>query len=254
PSVIIDDYARIVRGDPSRPAFMNLGRGVADPNWVGRGSCAGRSDMYPDYVKVADVLEFVTYPVNESEPLEIVAKGIDQLRAWVADTKPVIGVIEAADINDTTRPTPDQIRSEVWMAIVHRASAIEYFCHRFLPTQSETDCLEDKPTADALVAINGEIASLAPVLNTPPIANGVTVTSSDGSIPVDTLLKRVALATYLFAVEMRGGTTTATFTLRDFPTRASAEVLGEGRSLVVNGGVLRDTFVNYGVHLYRITY
>jgi len=43
-----------------------------------------------------------------------------------------------------------------------------------------------------LTAINGEVAQLAPVLNEPPVANGVTVSSSNPDSPIDTLLKITA--------------------------------------------------------------
>jgi hypothetical protein len=183
-----------------------------------------------------------------------VASGLDNLLTWSGRTKPVIGIIEASNINNTNRPTPAQIKSEVWMDIVHGAAGIEYFCHRFAPTFSETDCLDDAPTAAALKAINAQITALAPVLNSPPVANGVTVQSSTATIPVDTLLKRYAGATYLFAAEMRAGSTTATFTLRGMPAAASAEVVGESRTIPVNNGVFADTFQSYGIHIYRITY
>ena len=39
--------------------------------------------------------------------------------------------------------------------------------------------------------------------------------------------------------------------LKKFP--ATAEVLGESRTLPVTGGVLTDAFQAYGVHLYKIT-
>jgi hypothetical protein len=71
---------------------------------------------------------------------------------------------------------------------------------------------------------------------------------------VDTMLKRDGDGTYLFAAEMRGGNTTATFTLRDFLAAASAEVLGENRSISIRSGVFTDDFSSYGVHLYRITH
>src|SRR5207244_2332209 len=102
--------------------------------------------------------------------------------------------------------------------------------------------------------IDGRISSLAAVLNTQSVANGVTVASSNGSIPVDTMLKRSGGATYLFATSMRSGTTTATFTLARIPATASAEVLGEGRTLSVTNGVFSDSFGSYGVHLYKVTY
>jgi hypothetical protein len=92
------------------------------------------------------------------------------------------------------------------------------------------------------------------VLNTQSVANGVTVTSSDSRVPVDTMLKRYGGATYLFAVAMRGSPTTATFHLGGIPQTASAEVMGEGRTIGVAGRVFQDHFDGYGVHRYRITY
>ena len=127
-------------------------------------------------------------------------------------------------------------------------------CHRFTPTFDETACLDDAPTAAAMKAIDAQLTTLAPVLNSPPIGNGVTVKSSAAAIPVDVLLKRQGGATYLFATEMRAGATTATFTLARLPATATAEVLGESRTLPVTGGVLTDDFQAYGVHLYKITY
>jgi hypothetical protein len=68
------------------------------------------------------------------------------------------------------------------------------------------------------------------------------------------MLKRHGGATYLFAVAMRGTPTMATFTLRDFPATATAEVIDEGREVAVADGVFSDAFDPYAVHLYRITY
>jgi hypothetical protein len=253
PTTIQAGYSRMKSNDPTRPVWLGLGRGVADTQWVGRGTCTGHTEMYPEYQKGGDILSFDIYPVNEGVPLELVAAGVDNLRGWSNFTKPVVADIEASNFNNTARPTPAQIKSEVWMALVHGAAGIQYFCHRFEPTFSETDCLDDAPTAAALPQINAQITSLANVLNTQSVGNGVTVASSAGTIPVDSMLKRFAGSTYVFAVEMRGGSTTATFTLRGgAPAAASAEVLGENRTVAVTNGVFRDNFQSYGVHLYRI--
>jgi hypothetical protein len=252
PSTMISRYNTMVANDPTRPVYLGLGRGVADTQWVGRGPCTGRTDMYPEYARAADILGFDVYPVNQGLPIEIVAAGVDNLRRWSNYAKPVIAVLEASNYDNTTRPSPSQIRAETWMALVHGAAGIEWFCHRFQPTFSETDCLDDAPTAGMLRTLNAQILELAPVLNTQSVANGVSVASSTSTIPVDVMLKRYGGATYLFAVGMRGGTTTATFTLRGFPATATAAVIGENRTIQVTNGVFRDTFSNYGVHLYRI--
>jgi hypothetical protein len=253
PATIIAGYNTMVANDATRPVMLGLGRGVSDTKWVGRGTCTGHTEMYPDYAKGADMLAYDIYPVNQGAPLEMVPAGVDNLIKWSGGGKPVIADIEASNIDNTTRPTPAQIKAEVWMALIHGAAGTQYFCHRFTPTFSETDCLDNAPTAAALTEINAQLTALALVLNSPSVGNGVTVKSSAAAIPVDVMLKRQGGATYLFAVEMRGGATTATFSLARFPATAMAEVLGESRTVPVAGGVFQDSFQSYGVHLYRIT-
>jgi len=113
--------------------------------------------------------------------------------------------------------------------------------------------LADAPNTMAVGAIDAQIKTLAPVLNTRSVKNGVTVTTT-ASVPVDTMLKRHGGATYVFAVAMRGGATTATFSLRDFPAAATATVIDESREIAVTGGTFSDDFGPYAVHLYKITY
>ena len=249
PNQVIAQYGAMVANDPTRPVMLQLSRGLVEPDWVGRGSdCVNHPEHYPEYVKGGDIIAVVLYPIHAGLPLETVALAVERGRAVTHDEKPVIALIQASRINDTGRPTPAQIKAQVWMGIVHRAAGIEYFCHQIEPTLEETDCLDDAPTAAALEEINRQITELAPVLDTRPVANGVKVAANG----VDTLLKRYQDKTYLFAVEMRGTPSRASFTLRDFPPGATAEVLGEGRSIPVLNGEFADDFTGYGVHLYRI--
>jgi hypothetical protein len=258
PATVRERYDNLVANDRTRPIYLGLGQGVADTQWVGRGTCTGQTEMYADYAEGGDLLSFHIYPHNDSKPLELVAAGVENLRTWSGARKPINATIEASDINGGARPSPADLAAEVWMALVHDASSIQYYCHRFMPDFSETDCLDDAPTAAALAAINGRIRALAPVLNVPSVANGVEVASSAADVPVDVMLKRHAGATYLFAVAMRGTPTRATFTLRALPARARVEVLDENRQIAVTaaatGVAFSDDFAGYGVHLYRVTY
>lgn len=245
-------YRRMSAADPTRPILLHLSRGVAETDWVGRGDCTGRTDMYPGYSAGGDVLGFYLYPLASGLPIELIATGVDNLRRWSGYKKPVMPLIQASVVDGITRPTPVQLAAQVWSALVHGAGGIGYYCHQDTPSNLiETDCLDDAPTAAALTAINGRILALARVLNAPPVANGVTVASSS---PVDVSLRRWGGATYLFAVNMRDTDASATFTLRAFPATANAEVLDEARTLTVASGVFSDTFVARAVHLYRITY
>jgi hypothetical protein len=66
------------------------------------------------------------------------------------------------------------------------------------------------------------------------------------------MLKRGEGASYLFAVAMRDGDTTTTFTLKDLAGDKTVEVLGEDRKLAAHGGGFSDTFKSWAVHCYRI--
>ena len=104
----------------------------------------------------------------------------------------------------------------------------------------------------AVTAINKEVNSLAPVLNSPTVKDGALVKSSREDVPVATMLNRYEGQTYLFAVGMRNAPTRATFKIRDLPTSAVAEVVGENRDLDVRDGQFEDDFRAYDVHIYKI--
>ena len=257
PSVIQGRYATFTMNDASRPVFLNLGRGVAATSWVGRGTCTGHTEMYPEYAEGADVVSFDIYPVNSTDEakdkLYFVADGIDRLRQAVGDRKPVYAYVETTDIGSAgTTPTPAQIKAEVWMTLIHGARLVAYFSHVFAADGSylhDDGLLRTASSKAAVAAIDAQIAALAPVLNTQSLANGATVSSAT---PVDIMVKRYQGALYVFAVAMRPGATRASIALRGVGT-TSAEVIGESPSLPVANGVFGDDFAaDYAVHLYRI--
>jgi hypothetical protein len=242
-------YADMVAADASRPVMLLLGRGVATPDWVGRGDCTGQSDDYFGYAEGGDILVNYTYPIANQEPIELVATGIERLNTFAAWKKPVIADIEASSINGLPRPTPEQLRAEVWMSLIHGAAGIQYFCHRMEPL-NETDCLDDADTAAALERINREIIELAPALNTQSYA--LRPSTSNEAVPVRAVLKQLGSERYVFAVAMADGATTASFALNGIDASVDVEVIGENRSVVASDGGFEDGFEPYAVHLYRI--
>jgi len=141
----------------------------------------------------------------------------------------------------------------VWMSLVHGSAGIGYFAHIFSPTFIEAGLLSSPTMSDAVKALNAEVQSLAPVLNTPSLSNGASVTSQNASVPVDIMVKRQGGALYIFAVAMQPGTTHAQFTVRGAGT-GTATVIGESRSLPVTAGSFGDDFDTYAVHLYRVSF
>ena len=206
-----------------------------------------------------DIISFDIYPVaNYNGTLELVPNGVDNLKAWIAtsgSSKIIWNFVEGAPINSGATPSAAQVTAEVWMSIIHGSQGIMYFVHQFSPDGStliREDGIFNFPTlVSAVTSINAQIAALAPVLNSPTIANGVSV-SSPGTTPISTMAREYNGSTYVFAVAMLNNAGTATFTLPNIQT-GSVQVLGESRQLTVSDGVFQDAFAGYGVHLYQIT-
>jgi len=255
PAIIQALYKKWKTADATRPIYLNLGRGVADTNWIGRGTCTGKTNLYTEYAKGADILSFDIYPVNENVALDSVAVGVDNLYLWSNGTKPVWAFIEASNQGSapTGQPTPVQIKAEVWFALVHQARGIQYFCHQFNPTFVDDACIVNANYRIALQSINAQIHSLARALNSKTLSGSqaISVRSSNAAVRVDTLTKNNGTY-FCFAVARQSASTTATFTLPTGVTASSVEVIDENRNIPVRDGAFQDDFANYGPHLYRL--
>jgi hypothetical protein len=129
---------------------------------------------------------------------------------------------------------------------------IIYFVHEWQPKFNESALLSDEEMLSAVTEINKQINALAPVLNSPAIDAGVSVSSGNKNVPVAVMAKKYKGARYLFTVAMRAGTTKATFTVPALKGWQTVEVLGENRTIPSKDGVFSDTFEVWDVHLYRI--
>jgi len=257
PEKIIEDYSKIQAKNPTRPVLLNLGQGVAWDGWHGRGVRTNHPEDYPEYVKGCDIASFDIYPAVHDKPevagnLWFVAKGVERLVEWTGGKKVVWNCIECTRIhNPNTKATPQQVKCEVWMSIIHGSMGLIYFVHEWQPRFNESALLSDAEMLSAVTAINRQITELAPVLNNPTIENAASVSSSNEAVPITIMTKNHNGATYLFAVAMRGDKTTATFSLQHAEGIKTVEVLGENRTIPVNNGVFKDTFEAWDVHLYR---
>jgi hypothetical protein len=257
PEVIVRNYERIRANDPSRPVLLNLGQGVAFDNYIGRGVRRRHLEDYPEYIKGCDIASFDIYPVvHESAEvtgkLEFVAKGVERLREWSHGEKVVWNCIECTRISNVERKaTPEQVRAEVWMSLIHGSRGLIYFAHQFKPTFREAALLDDAEMLRAVTGINQQIQELAPVLAAPSVTNLVTVQSA-GDVPVASMVKQHNNATYVFAVAMRDKATRCAFKLAGANKNAQVEVLGESRTLSASNLQFNDEFQPYGVHIYRV--
>jgi hypothetical protein len=258
PAKIVEDYRRLRTADPTRPVLLNLGQGVAWDNWVGRGVRRNHPEDYPEYLKGCDIASFDIYPVVHDNPavsgkLWYVGHGVERLVNWTAGERIVWNCLECTRIDNPDRkPTPEQVRCEAWMSLVSGSRGLIYFVHQFKPVFREAALLDDPEMLAAVTVLNRQITALAPVLNGLSLQNGARVQSTNAEVPVAFMMKRHQGATYLFAVPMREGKTTATFTLDQSPAETRVLVLSENRELVAKQGVFSDAFGPWEVHLYRI--
>jgi hypothetical protein len=254
PEEILRRYEKMRAADPTRPILLNMGQGVAWDNYIGRGVRRNHPEDYPEYVKACDIASFDIYPAVHSDKavagkLEFVGHGVERLVKWTGGAKPVWNCIECTHIeNPEVKPTPEQVRSEVWMSLINGSRGLIYFVHQFKPTFQEAGLLEDPEMLAAVTAINRQIHSLAPVLNTP----GEAPVMASGNSQVVGMKKRHDDATWLFTVSMQNKSGRAGFHVSEVPHDAVAEVLGENRTVKLGEGTLRDDFKPYAVHLYRI--
>ena len=239
--------------DASRPVMINFGRGVADISWPGRGICTGDQDYYDTAITSADILSFDIYPVGSDTPhvkgrLEYVAQGVANLVKRAAPGQTVWAVLETTALDPARPVRAEELRAEVWMALIHGATGIVYFVHEWANSFREDGIFRHPEIVDEVTRINQTIASLAPILNSPDLPERIAVSAL---VPIATMAKQQEHALYVFAVAMQNQPSTARLALREIHD-AEAVVLEEGRSVAIRDGVLEDAFGGYAVHLYKI--
>ena len=245
--------AQLSARDPTRPVMINFGRGVADPEWAGRGSCTGDLRYYDTAIAGAGILSFDIYPVGSDTErvkgkLQYVARGVRQLVRRRKQGQQVWAILETTALDPQRPVKPEELRAEIWMALTAGANGIVYFVHEWAGGLREDGIFRHPDIVAEAGRIDARIAALAPALNSPSLEGKVAVSSP---VPIATMAKRRGRALYLFAVVLRNRAAAASFAVRGLG-EAEAEVLGEGRRLKIGGGFFDDRFPGYGVHLYRI--
>jgi hypothetical protein len=258
PEEIVRHYKELRARDETRPVYLGFGQGVANPGWVGRGKECASIDpetYYSAASRGGDILAFDIYPVAEvyqdhvKGRLDLVGRGVENLKRWAPPGVPIWADIETTHIkNPNRRPTPEEIRSEVWISIIKGATGINYFVHEWEPSFKEDGIFRYRDVIAALKSLNGQIRELAPVLNSPTRENVATVETA-GEIAY--LVKQDVTTTYIFAANMREEAVSARIKLG--PDAAEeATVLDEDRTIKIADGAFEDRFDGYQVHIYRL--
>jgi len=254
PAVDVSAKSRAIRlRDPTRPILINFGRGVADPTWPGRGRCTGDQEYYTAAAVGADILSFDIYPVGSDTPhvkgkLEYVASGVNFLLKRATPPQRVWAILETTALDPKRPVTPDELRTEVWMALIHGATGIVYFVHEWTGGFREDGVFRHPDIVREISNIDRTITELAPVLNGPSASIPITVSSE---VPVDLMTRERNGYLYIFAVAMRNEAATAEFTIPGLGN-SIATVLDADGTIPIRGGILKDSIPGYGVRLYRV--
>lgn len=281
PTAVHNMYLAAKAADPSRPIHINWTKHMVDPQnnpWTPE-TGSEDSDLRL-YQASCDMTSFDDYAYTD--PYESVRGAwrygsfVDAMRRVSPVNKPMWGFVETSRPNNQQPAiTPDQMTAAIWNMIVHGARGIMFFNHDFGPAPASGSdgvwgrVYYDRAGGDAIIAalkkVNGQILSLAPVLNSPQLgvvdATGrerpdAWVSVSSTAAPVDVMVRQHGGRTYVFAQAsgsaslQNSAATTATFTL---PGAVSVAVSGESRSITASGGgVWQDTFAPYQLHVYVI--
>ncbi len=257
-------YQQFKTNDSTRPIFLNLSQGIGcdSATWYGQGGYINPDTDYPQYILGSDIISFDIYPMTSTDSAVAgdawrVALGVDRLHHYAPANHIVWCFIETGDIHGTGQEaTVAQIRAEVWMAIIHGATSINYFIHGKTSVSDFDDRALLRPENAArlagVTAINNEVHFLAPVLKSASVTGLVLMTNVVGTNEVDFMVKQRNGATYLFAVGMRDSTTTKRFAFQNLSNQVMA-VIGESRTVTLTNGAFTDTFNGYEAHLYSMT-
>jgi hypothetical protein len=261
PSTLVTRYNAYKATDSTRPIYLGLGQGVAFASYEGRGS---NPPAESGYVPASDIISFDIYPYNNCSgdandkmtcgQFWLNASGIDNEHTWGNRNQAAWTDVETTVIGAGTSdgPTPVQTASEVWLSLIHGASGIEYFIDTWEPSFREDGIFKDANMVSAVTALNKEILSLAPELNSATLPDLVTVTSSNAAAPIDMMLKASGTSLYVFSAIARAGTTMGSFDVKGMTGNGMATVVGENRTISVTAGKFGDAFAANGVHIYKI--
>ncbi len=241
---------------PNLPVFLGLSQGVANDRYIAR---VISYDEYPEYCKTADILGYDIYPCNSlgadgPNRLAVIAKGMDRLAKWTGGKKRLYFVIEAnkftkAGTKGSRSPTPEEVKTQMWMAIVHGARGLSIFCHSWAGKRMKAVGIAPE-MMKALKPMLSEIHNLAAVINSPTVVDGASAkVSGDGRI--STMVKKHGGATYVFAVNMFRKAEKPVITVKGAGDGV-AEVLFEDRKVPLKDGKIVDEFAPYAVHRYKI--
>lgn len=261
PQKMLESYAAMKQAAPTRVVAIDFSpEFMADKDVAKELSDAQKRRYYPEYANAADIVTYNIYPIwghNRPEKIDWVAEAAAELRRLVGHDKPLFAMIETTtgwrkiDPKEQKPLAMEDVRAEVWMAVIRGATGIIYFTHQFKPTFSQHGL--DAERHAALKAINDQITRLAPAILSADAADQPTITI-EGGLAAQCLAKKTFDGLVIFAqnidMQRRGGK--AVIACKGLKPGTTIEVVDENRTLTADKDGFTDQFDKLAVHIYRI--
>ncbi|NMC68822.1 MAG: hypothetical protein GYA57_02000 [Myxococcales bacterium] len=260
PATLLAEREAIRAADPNHVTFLTLTAGFYSefdpPDWMG-----GSRSRYFDYPDATDMVGFDIYPVYgwcrpdwlyrvvaaQRELGETYAPGKATYQ-WIEAVRTSSQWCELSERGEDDGPTAEEIRNEVWQALVGGATAIGYFTHSWECPGYSQFCLSPAQE-DELRRTNAQLTALTRPILAPSYAG---VVADTGGARIEWTAKDYGGRVYLFAVNVDRTTATATWTVPGTAPGADVEVLDESRTIPIAGGAFSDDFAALAVHLYAV--
>ena len=168
--------------------MLNLGQGVANDDWMGRGPAASRTTASTSRAPTSSPSTSIPWPGIDKPDGEnylwYVAKGVDRLAEWTGGRKLVWNCIECTHIGEPEHKATPGAGEGGGLDVPDPRLARPHLLRP--PVQADVQraaLLDDPEMLAAVTAINRQVQELAPVLNSPTVADAATVTSSASTYP-----------------------------------------------------------------------
>jgi hypothetical protein len=240
-------YRAWKRIDPRVPVYINF-NGQFNQHDVTTN--ASGPAWYHQYVKGANWITADLYPVNSGEgnDLGVIGQEVTELRR-LAGGKPVFVFIESgAFAVGNPVITPDQLRGEVWEAIIHGARGIFYF-----PVQVTPDFKYDVTPPAVAAEMTRQDATITKLASVLQGAINPRPLGAAAPPPLQVAWRSSAGHSYFFVLNLSPRAVDhQTIALTGIGSATSATVYGEGRTVKISSNTMTDSFGPYAIHIYQV--
>jgi hypothetical protein len=246
----VQEFTETVRtADVNHPTIVNL-------SGYKPGITKGNGFLFPHLV--SDVYAFDMYPTIYHSTLGITiadyVRNIDLWQRYNYGLTPWLSFVEVRPNPNkdgsccTPGPTPQQLRMEAWLNVVHGIKGIGWW-HPWITIPPEN--------LAEMARFVDQIGRLTDVILGPNSIHELTSNATQAGLRVDTMVREDARNVWIFAVRLTDfgeeaySALTAQFQLSDIAD-ATAQIFDENRTATITNGTFSDSFAPCAVHIYRI--